>query len=958
MSNMAVRRLTRVLQDIRKATLHEAAASSDGQLLGQFVEQHDDAAFAALVKRHSGMVWGVCRRVLAHHHDAEDAFQATFLVLARKAASVRPRHMVANWLHGVARRTALKAMTMAGKRRRREKQVIAMPEPQTGPPRPWPDLESIIDQELAALPDKYRIVLLLCDLEGKTGREAARQLDIPEGTLAGRLRTGRLMLAKRLARHGLVFSGGALAAVLSQHAAAAAPTAIVSMTIEAATLVAAGKTAAGSMISAKVAALTEGVLQAMFLTKLKQAMGVVLLLTLISLGGVVGTHDTAIGQPAATAEAREVPPPARKTPREPAKEAAAPRTDKERLQGIWTVVSMEMNGKRVATGKMVFMIDGNRACWQTSEAEIHGGFYLDATTDPKSYDLATTARTFEGIYDIDGESLRLCYVAGDERKRPDRFEAAAGSERVLVTLKRKYHGKDVFPFRLADGSRAFPRVVEPAKNANPPPPPVVQASPPMRAEPVKYVTPNFVVFANGEGVARAVGERAEAERQRLGKQWLGQAPPHWKQPCLIHVSVPKGKKANGFASFAYEENRRFAPRQEVWLQAPKVQDLMPDVLPQQVMHTLLAHELGANHPRWIESGAGCMVQSDEAKKDRLATLAKALADGKTMPLAKLFALRDYPDGDLNVWYSQCLSVCQFLVERKDRAALLAFVQRGSERGWDEAARRYYGFADIIELDVAWRKSVQDAKGAEKQAPAPRPQASTARVVYNVADLVVPIPCLDDGDGAKTKERWLIEKITRTIAPQSWQDQGGAGSIEYYPMGLALVVKQAPEIQTRVNQLLESLRRFQDIQIAIETRIVTIRKDSLPKLRNVIAGLKADGHVILNEAEAFALLEKAKADKCSLLQTPKVTIFPGQRMEVGTEDVTMKYSALVAANLHHVELDVKAKAGKVEWTKSVRLASDATLVLAADAGGGDMKLLLVTPRVLIDLEETASEKVNR
>ena len=127
---MAVHRLTKVIQNLRRTTLADEARVSDGQLLDQFIERQDESAFAALVQRHSPMVWGVCRRIVAHHQDAEDAFQATFLVLARKAMSIRPREMVANWLFGVAQRTALKAKTMAAKRYRREKQVTTMPEPE------------------------------------------------------------------------------------------------------------------------------------------------------------------------------------------------------------------------------------------------------------------------------------------------------------------------------------------------------------------------------------------------------------------------------------------------------------------------------------------------------------------------------------------------------------------------------------------------------------------------------------------------------------------------------------------------------------------------------------------------------------------------------------------------------------------------------------------------------------
>ena len=294
---MAVHRLSRVLQDLRLATLPDAASVSDGQLLEQFIEHRDEVAFATLVQRHSRMVWGVCRRIVAHHQDAEDAFQATFLVLARKSTSIRPREMVANWLFGVAHRTALKARTMAGKRREREKQVTTMPEPEAGQQGSWGELELLIDHALGELPDKYRIAIVLCDLEGKTGKVVARQLKIPEGTLSSRLRTARVMLAKRLARHGLTFSGGALATVLSENAASAcAPTVLVSSTIKAATLIAAGKMAAAGIISANAAALTEGVLKAMFLTKLKTVMTVLLVLGMVAFGGGLLFRHTAAGQ--------------------------------------------------------------------------------------------------------------------------------------------------------------------------------------------------------------------------------------------------------------------------------------------------------------------------------------------------------------------------------------------------------------------------------------------------------------------------------------------------------------------------------------------------------------------------------------------------------------------------------------------------------------------------------------
>src|SRR5262249_51181418 len=156
------------------------------------------AAFAALLRRHGPMVLGVCRRLVSNASDAEDAFQATFLVLARKAASVVPRELVGNWLYGVAYRTALKAEALSARRRAVERQVEAVPDPPTSPEQVGRDLRPLLDRELERLPAKYRVPVVLCDLEGRTRREVAGQLGIPEGTLSSRLAAARKLLAGRL----------------------------------------------------------------------------------------------------------------------------------------------------------------------------------------------------------------------------------------------------------------------------------------------------------------------------------------------------------------------------------------------------------------------------------------------------------------------------------------------------------------------------------------------------------------------------------------------------------------------------------------------------------------------------------------------------------------------------------------------------------------------------------------
>ena len=295
---MATSQISEVISHLRRTVLCDGARLTDGQLLEGFISRRDEATLAALVKRHGPMVWGVCRRILRNYHDAEDAFQATFLVLVRKAASIASRELLANWLYGVAHQTALKARATAANRRGRERQVREMPEPVTTEPDLWNDLQPLLDQELSRLPDKYRIAIVLCDLEGKTRKEAARQLGVPEGTLAARVARARGMLAKRLTRHGLVLAGGALGMMLSQKVASAGlPAPVVSSTIKVASLLATRQAPATAVVSMRVAALTEGVLKSMLLSKLRAA--VVLMLAVGALGITAGAlaQRTRAGEP-------------------------------------------------------------------------------------------------------------------------------------------------------------------------------------------------------------------------------------------------------------------------------------------------------------------------------------------------------------------------------------------------------------------------------------------------------------------------------------------------------------------------------------------------------------------------------------------------------------------------------------------------------------------------------------
>jgi RNA polymerase sigma factor (sigma-70 family) len=217
----------------------------DAELLERFVAAHDEAAFALLTERYGPLVLGVCRRVLRNHHDAEDAFQATFLVLARKAGQIRRRDALAAWLYKVAFQLSVKLRTSSERRRQAEGEM-SLPREQTSDDRiTWAELRLVLDEELRRLPEKYRAPLLLCCLAGRTRDEAASQLGWTLATLKMRLERGRQMLRTRLARRGLPVSATLLAMLLAQNAAAnPVPAVLATTTFKAAVLFAAGTTSA------------------------------------------------------------------------------------------------------------------------------------------------------------------------------------------------------------------------------------------------------------------------------------------------------------------------------------------------------------------------------------------------------------------------------------------------------------------------------------------------------------------------------------------------------------------------------------------------------------------------------------------------------------------------------------------------------------------------------------------
>jgi RNA polymerase sigma factor (sigma-70 family) len=282
---MATSPATTVLQFLRRLlTVRTADALSDGDLINRFAQDLDEDAFAELLRRHGPMVLGVCRRVLGDSADAEDAFQATFLVLVRKARGLRRPASVANWLHGVAHRTALKARSAAVKRRQREREAAAMSATSTADDLAWRDLGPVLDEEIRHLPARYRDPFVLCHLEGKTNEEAARQLGCPKGTVLSRLSRARERLRVRLTKRGITLSTAALAALVTGPAVSASVPAMLAQ----ATLQSAAAFTAGGIVAAPVLTLTEGVLHAMFAVKAKIAIAIVLGVTLLAGAGTYG----------------------------------------------------------------------------------------------------------------------------------------------------------------------------------------------------------------------------------------------------------------------------------------------------------------------------------------------------------------------------------------------------------------------------------------------------------------------------------------------------------------------------------------------------------------------------------------------------------------------------------------------------------------------------------------------
>jgi RNA polymerase sigma factor (sigma-70 family) len=399
----------------RAVVLREAAGLSDGELLEAFVASRDGAFFEALVRRHGPMVLGVCRRILGDVHDADDAFQAAFLVLLRRAASVVPRASVGNWLYGVAVRTALEARKRSARRRARETQLEDRPLPAPESElTEWRELRPVLDFELNRLPDKYRAAVVLCHLEGCTRKEAARQLGLAEGTLSGRLTTARRLLAKRLSRRGVAMTGAVLAGVLSRSPVSAQ---VAPATVASATQLATIPAAAG------VAALANGVTRSLLRSKLLKLAGVAIVVVAM-LGGA--------GWLVYRAPRAELPRPGRNTD-------LAAAQDRELLQGTWIAVASELDGQKFDFGEHALFFDGDRVSYRTGKGTEKATFRLNPAATPKEIDLDFDNGTLPGIYAVEGNRLKFCWSKA--HRRPASFDTRTGDLMTFLYVYEKKSGR-------------------------------------------------------------------------------------------------------------------------------------------------------------------------------------------------------------------------------------------------------------------------------------------------------------------------------------------------------------------------------------------------------------------------------------------------------------------------------------------------------------------------------------
>jgi RNA polymerase sigma factor (sigma-70 family) len=434
----------------RLPVAHGHSELPDVELLRRFAVTGEESAFVALMHRHGAMVLSVCQSVLREGPDAEDAFQATFLVLVRSARTIRKPPSLASWLHGVAHRLATKVRAEAARRRAHERKALPMPNGEPHQDVDWRDLRPMLHDEVARLPERYRLPFVLCHLEGKTNEEAAGLLGLPRGTILSRLSRARERLRGRLERRGLAPTSASLAALLARGpAGAAVPAVLAEGTLRAALAFTTSQGAAGG-VAAPVLALVNGSLRAAALTvRLKLTAGVALAAALAAAGAgmLVVKARAPGGDGGAPGRGQAVEAAAHERPRPNGRSSAPSGEDTERARGAWVVATAEHRGRATdALTSRSLVLAGDRFTLGPGRDEVGGiiprraleGSVTLAPGSPNRIDLIDQAGwRLRGIYDLRGDDLRICLSEESSEERPAEFTTGPAVNQLLLGLKRE-----------------------------------------------------------------------------------------------------------------------------------------------------------------------------------------------------------------------------------------------------------------------------------------------------------------------------------------------------------------------------------------------------------------------------------------------------------------------------------------------------------------------------------------